>query len=562
MEVDVSHIRRIAGFMAALICVTSGLTVSGVAVESAGAADSTTSFTWAGFLLQNASSGNFYGVSSTWTVPKIRCLKGENSNVEEWVGLGGQLPRGSNPEKLYQTGIRSSCVKGKSAYSAFEQTYQNIGDGVAGTSVGKKVKAGDSITASVVEGKKFKVRYTITDNRSGSKQWAASGTWKALHKGFHSAECIVENPLSTKTGKSNPTGLSNFGTASFSSCQASDPQGTFWRMDASTLPASWSFLELSMKPKNQIIATPSVNPLTVTWTATSATELAFQNSQANGITDTLGALWASSGVVVKSGADWLATAYIPGAPDIDSKTIVSTYRWAGTTWEGQGQVHLPFGDTGSLSGPPGNSGQLTTASLTGSTSPDFLLNTSGADTHWFSVISDLGGSWQAVPFDYGNGPTIGIDAKGPSGPLVEAQANSCGCASGIETYSWYQFQAGTFRIVSPPGPQPPCDSQTLTNTLSNSPSPGSPGDVAVAKEACSDGWALASGTSSAGTFVALFQQEGTTWIDVTLDDGGFLGNDPTMYAIPLSLLTQLNSEIGGDPISRLSHFSTSLTVPA
>jgi hypothetical protein len=44
--------------------------------------------------------------------------------------------------------------------------------------------------------------------------------------------------------------------------------------------------------------------------------------------------------------------------------------------------------------------------------------------------------------------------------------------------------------------------------------------------------------------VALFNEEHNRWVDVTLDDGAFIGADPGMYDIPLDLLKQLAARVG------------------
>jgi hypothetical protein len=69
--------------------------------------------------------------------------------------------------------------------------------------------------------------------------------------------------------------------------------------------------------------------------------------------------------------------------------------------------------------------------------------------------------------------------------------------------------------------------------------------VSFSDVACADGWAFARGTENGGKVVGLFQQQGTTWIDMTLDDGSKLAsNEGELYAIPPWLFQELASRIG------------------
>ena len=107
------------------------------------------------------------------------------------------------------------------------------------------------------------------------------------------------------------------------------------------------------------------------------------------------------------------------------------------------------------SGQLAGGGSITVASLTGPPGPDFVVRSFGADTNWLSVVSDVGGTWHAVPFDYGYGPTVAIDAAGVHGHLVETEADGCGCATGPETYTWEIYRDGAFRPTGPRGRPPP-----------------------------------------------------------------------------------------------------------
>ncbi len=244
--------------------------------------------------------------------------------------------------------------------------------------------------------------------------------------------------------------------------------------------------------------------------------------------------WAASEVIRADGGEWLATGYSPGAsgPGI----ALRIYRWERGAWARQdGPVLMP---SGQLAG----GGSVTAASLTGSAVPDFVVSSFGADTNWLSVVSDIGGTWHAVPFDYGYEPTVAIDAAGVHGQLVETETNGCGCALGPETYTWELYSKGAFRPTAPPGPAPTCSPDALANAAD----PAGLLGLAFTRASCADGWALGTGTAPgyANGFVGLFEQERSGWQPVNVDDGTALGRDPLIYDIPLALLDRIGSALG------------------
>ena len=52
-----------------------------------------------------------------------------------------------------------------------------------------------------------------------------------------------------------------------------------------------------------------------------------------------------------------------------------------------------------------------------------------------SVVSDIGGRWHAVPFEYGYGRTLEVNGV-PAGKLVQTEVNACGCAGGRALRAW------------------------------------------------------------------------------------------------------------------------------
>jgi hypothetical protein len=249
----------------------------------------------------------------------------------------------------------------------------------------------------------------------------------------------------------------------------------------------------------------------------------------------LSSSWAASAVVTSASGQWLATGR--GSEEGLSGPVVTVdvYRWSGAQWALQGDA------AGVASGSLGEGGSIIAASLTGSSQPDFAINSSGADTLWLSVISAVGGKWHAVAFDYGYGPTTAVDGRVVD-HLVETEVDGCGCAAGPETSLWEAYSNGVFEPVSPPGPVPVCSTTALAMAVD----PGSAQGIVFTKAKCADGWALAVGTGEgfSSQVVGLFEQQRDHWQAITLDDGDGLGLAPSVYDIPASLLEMLGEGTG------------------
>src|SRR5260221_918599 len=129
--------------------------------------------------------------------------------------------------------------------------------------------------------------------------------------------------------------------------------------------------------------------------------------------------FAARNGVTRNGRLWLAYgSRLAGAPYLGGgaePTRVRIYRWSGRDWALSGTV------TGEL----GPSQWINAASLTGSRDPDFAIEGCGAgDTNCLSVVSDIGGRWHAVPFEYGYGETLEVNGI-PAVHLVETEVDAC-----------------------------------------------------------------------------------------------------------------------------------------
>lgn len=254
--------------------------------------------------------------------------------------------------------------------------------------------------------------------------------------------------------------------------------------------------------------------------------------------------YLASPVIHSSGASWLVLEGAVG-PEQPSPSVtaspypsgrVQIYRWSTGKWSLEGVVMGFFGPIGGCCG-------ITAEHLTGSATPDFaLLGGGAADTSWTAVVSDVGGHWHQVLFDYGytNTPVVNSYAIRDHGVLTAVDA--CSCASGPTSELFETYRDGVFRPAPPPGRSPPCSLAALRNALgyrNNAP-------PTFSTFACADGWALAleNGGESTSQLVGLFTASGTKWTVMRLDNGDGLGSDPWTYDIPLSLLEQLAGRLG------------------
>jgi hypothetical protein len=254
---------------------------------------------------------------------------------------------------------------------------------------------------------------------------------------------------------------------------------------------------------------------------------AYQDSR---VIDADGGVW-----LVLEGADAAlgVNSHVNASPYPDG--TVQIYRWTSAGWTEQGVVRASFGPIGGCCG-------ISAVSLTGSHDPDFALAGGGAaDTNWLAVVSDVGGRWHAVPFDYGYSNTTVVNGV-PLRHDVETAIDASSSAGGPTTFDFESYKDGDFRPARPPGRSAPCSLPALDLAAD-------PGEVAVltfAKFACADGWALATGTGAGFStqVVGLFEQVGTRWSPIEIDNGDSLGSDPGLYDIPLSLLRQLTAGFG------------------
>jgi hypothetical protein len=260
------------------------LALLGLSVVAAAGATSVswTNQRWSGFMVENTKSGNISSVAGTWTVPTVSCAAGANSASAEWVGLGGHyvswvqtllgdLDKNTQFETLYQTGVDASCADGTPTYRAWEQFYGPQHADVQTDLTSKdQVRPGDIMSAGVAnDDSTAATTWYIYDVRAHKMIWLAHGAWKNHLAGFHTAECVVEDPL-VRGGGSAP--LSDFGTVTFSTCDASRGPTANTSLASLSLPRGWRLVELNIKQGSSILATATENPLTVTYAGAASSQ--------------------------------------------------------------------------------------------------------------------------------------------------------------------------------------------------------------------------------------------------------------------------------------------------
>lgn len=162
-----------------------------------GLRNETSSTNWSGYA---ADSGTYTSVSASWVQPAGTCTSATRYS-SFWVGLDGY-----NSDSVEQDGTDTDCVNGRPQYYGWYETYPN-----PSYSFGKTVKAGDTITASVVYEGSNKFQLNLADTTQG---WSVSTTQTVSGAARSSAEVIIEAPCCTNSGGILP--LADFGTVHLS----------------------------------------------------------------------------------------------------------------------------------------------------------------------------------------------------------------------------------------------------------------------------------------------------------------------------------------------------------
>jgi hypothetical protein len=174
------------------------------------------SYNWAGYATYGQPNGSVVKVSGAWVQPAVTCPSTGTQYAAFWVGIDG-----FSSDAVEQTGTLAICDHGVASYAAWWEMFPTNAIQVIPTMT---VSPGDHITASVLfHPKLFDFTMTIYDRTTGS--WfavtAAQAPAYAGNPAENSAECIIERPAEiTNSGQEILLHLANFGSVSFSSCQA------------------------------------------------------------------------------------------------------------------------------------------------------------------------------------------------------------------------------------------------------------------------------------------------------------------------------------------------------
>jgi hypothetical protein len=180
--------------IAAALSATAGGATSSVRHGRMHRITNSTSTNWSGYAV---TGGRYTQVSSSWTVPAVRCSGTAYSSF--WVGLDGDTSG-----TVEQTGTDSDCSGSTPQYYAWYEMYPKFP-----VNLNQTVRSGDSMSASVTTDGRGNFTLTVSDTTRG---WTNTKNAKLRSAKLASAEVIAEAPSSS--GGVLP--LANFGTVSFS----------------------------------------------------------------------------------------------------------------------------------------------------------------------------------------------------------------------------------------------------------------------------------------------------------------------------------------------------------
>jgi hypothetical protein len=195
---------------------------------------------WSGYA---ADTGTYTSVSASWVQPTGTCTSATRYS-SFWVGLDGY-----NSDSVEQTGTDTDCVNGSPQYYGWYEMYP-----ADSFNFGSTIKAGDTITASVVYEGSNKYKLSLADTTRG---WSTSTTKTLSGAPRSSAEVIIEAPCCTSSGGILP--LADFGTVKVSSSVVDgEPIG-----DLS--PAEIIMINNSSQDKDTVSSLSSEENFSATW---------------------------------------------------------------------------------------------------------------------------------------------------------------------------------------------------------------------------------------------------------------------------------------------------------
>lgn len=156
---------------------------------------------WAGYI---AHGGPFTSTSTTWTEPSITCGAKENSALASFAGIDG-----AGSSTVEQIGTLANCRRGRVTHQGFFEMFPRSAFGIS-----KAVRAGDSLTASVVYAGSNTFTLSLVNHTAG---WTFTTQQKTRKAQRVSAEAIVEAPSLRGSGI---VPLANFGQINYNGTTA------------------------------------------------------------------------------------------------------------------------------------------------------------------------------------------------------------------------------------------------------------------------------------------------------------------------------------------------------
>jgi hypothetical protein len=146
------------------------------------------SFNWSGFAKTSTTAQAFTSVSAKWTQPKVKCGI-EDQMSATWVGLDG-----ATNGTVEQDGTTGWCFRGHATYFTWFEMFP-----AGSVTVGKSLKPGDKITASVVRsGTSYKL--AVKDATHSGASFSRTKTCALATCTDESIEWIQERPAFSSTG--------------------------------------------------------------------------------------------------------------------------------------------------------------------------------------------------------------------------------------------------------------------------------------------------------------------------------------------------------------------------
>ena len=181
---------------AAAMFMTTPATASGLRAAPSHKIRGGLAINWAGYV---AHGGPFTSASTTWTEPNINCGANEHSAVASFAAIDG-----APSPTVEQIGTLVRCNRGTVRHKVFWEMYPKAANIVA-----KRVRAGDSLTASVVVSAPNTFTLTLVNH---TQNWTYSTQATSSNAQLASAEAIAEAPTAAGGRVMN---LSNFGTINY-----------------------------------------------------------------------------------------------------------------------------------------------------------------------------------------------------------------------------------------------------------------------------------------------------------------------------------------------------------